>query len=74
MASENKTNSDILASRVNSLDPHESARLELRRAALEYHEFPTLGKSLFKQASSWLTNTTWLLLTPLGLLRRVRKS
>ena len=55
MASENKTNSDFLASRVNSLDPHESARLELRRAALEYHEFPTPGK-ISVQASKQLVN------------------
>ena len=55
MATENKTTSITQRPNSMTIDPHEAAKQELRRAALEYHEFPTPGK-ISVQASKQLVN------------------
>ena len=37
----------------NTKDPRAAARAELRRAALEYHEFPTPGKVAIHATKHW---------------------
>ena len=55
MANDTKPTSQPNKSELSSADAHLAARLELRRAALEYHEFPTPGK-ISIQATKQLIN------------------
>jgi len=54
-------------------DNAEERRAQLRRAALEYHEFPTPAKSPLQPPSNWSISTTWLWPTRQVWQRRAKK-
>ena len=39
--------------------PNDVKQAELRRAALEYHEFPTPGKVAIAPSWDWATSARW---------------